>query len=141
MEGHRGLRISNRLILPGDEIRINTIKAQGPGGQHVNKAATAVHLRFDIPSSSLPEECKTRLLAMHDNRITNDCEIIIKAGQYRSQRKNRLDALNRLRMIIKKALDPPKKRKKTKAGKKAHLKRLHDKKHRSKLKASRSSPE
>ncbi len=115
------------------------IKAQGHGGQHINKASTAVQLRFNINSSSLPEECKTLLLAMKDKRITKDGEIIIKAGQFRSQHKNRMDALHRLRQIIKKALYTPKKRKKTMAGKKAHQKRLDDKKRRSDLKKQRAA--
>ncbi|MBN1649224.1 MAG: aminoacyl-tRNA hydrolase [Spirochaetales bacterium] len=139
MEKGKGVRISENILLPDDEICFSAIRAQGPGGQHVNKVSTAVQLRFNIPQSSLPEDCKSRLLTMPDNRISSEGEIVIKAGGYRSLARNRRDALDRLRQIIQKALAPPRKRKRTRAPQKAHRKRLADKKKRSDIKASRAA--
>jgi len=131
------LAISARVAIPLDEIDITPIRASGPGGQHVNKASTAVHLRFDIQHSSLPESYKTRLLALSDQRINSNGVIIIKAQQARSQEQNREAALQRLSDLIRSVAATPKKRTATKPTRASQERRIQEKKQRGRNKALR----
>ena len=131
------LKISNKVQIPETNLTFQAIRSQGPGGQNVNKVSSAVHLRFDIRASDLPEVYKERLLALKDRRITRDGVIVIKAQTFRTLEKNKLDALERLAGIIRSTLKTPRKRKPTRPTRGSVQKRLDSKNKHGKIKALR----
>ncbi|MGH1441640.1 MAG: alternative ribosome rescue aminoacyl-tRNA hydrolase ArfB [Cellvibrionaceae bacterium] len=131
------LKINQHISIHTDKVDISAIRAQGSGGQNVNKVSSAIHLRFDIKASSLPDAYKTRLLNIKDQRISKEGVIIIKAQQFRTQEKNRIDALERLRDLIKEATVIQKVRRPTKPSKNAKKKRMDSKTLRGRTKSLR----
>lgn len=130
-------KITEILFLQDDEVHLSAIRAQGAGGQNVNKVATAVHLRFDIPASSLPEACKQRLLAMPDRRVSDQGVMVIKAQRFRTREQNTADALARLRVLIQQALVEPRNRIATRPSRSSLERRLEGKVKRGRLKLLR----
>jgi ribosome-associated protein len=136
------LRVTSNIHIPEDELIERFVRASGPGGQNVNKVATAVQLRFDVRNSpSLPEDVRARLLRLAAPRINRDGELLIEARRYRSQERNRADARQRLARWIERASQPPKRRKPAKPSAAAGRRRLERKKARGRTKALRKPPE
>lgn len=131
------LFVSKNVCIPDSELEITAVRSQGAGGQNVNKVATAIHLRFDIPESSLPEFYKTRLLNCGDRRINNQGVLVIKAQRYRSQEQNRREAVERLAQLIENVSRVPKKRVATKPTKSSRARRMDTKTRRGQTKALR----
>ena len=131
------IEITNRIWIQDHEIQWEAVRAQGPGGQHVNKVATAVQLRFDIRASGLSDDIKTALMNLKDRRITKDGVIVLKAQRYRSQHLNRTDALDRLKILIEKAALKPVKRKPTRPSRRSAAKRMDSKTRRGRIKQLR----
>ncbi len=125
------------IVIPESEVDISAIRAQGAGGQNVNKVSSAVHLRFDIRASSLPGDVKERLLCLRDSRITDEGVLILKAQQHRTQEQNRQDALFRLHEIVNSVALPPRPRRPTKPTFGSKQRRLEGKSQRSQIKALR----
>ena len=131
------LQINSYLAIADEEIEIKAIRAQGAGGQHINKTATAIHLRFDVFHSSLPDEIKRKLLTLKDQRISDDGIIVIKAQSFRSQEMNKEDAIRRLRSLIVQVTKKQKIRRLTRPTKASQNRRMDHKTRRGKVKSMR----
>lgn len=135
------LKISTQVSIPLAEIQFQAIRAQGAGGQNVNKVSSAIHLRFDVGASSLPDSYKESLAKLSDQRITTDGIVVIKAQRFRSLEKNREDALERLRELVRAAGTTRKRRKPTKPTRSSQKKRVDSKTRRGQLKSQRARVE
>ncbi len=135
------VKVTDDILIDNSELDISFIRASGPGGQHVNKSATAVQLRFDVASSpSLPAPVRRRLLHLSGSQITKDGELIINASQHRSQHRNRQEALQRLKALVRRAAQRPKRRRETRVPQRAKEQRLDQKQRRSETKRLRKPP-
>lgn len=134
---HPSTRTVTPLEIQESEVELSAIRAQGAGGQNVNKVSSAIHLRYDIPASSLPPDVKERLLALRDSRITHDGVLVLKAQQHRTQEMNRLDAFARLHELVNSVATPPRARRATKPTYGSKQRRLEGKSQRSEIKSSR----
>lgn len=134
------VRLTENIVIPDDELEMSAVRAAGAGGQAVNKQSTAIHLRLDIPASSLPANVKRRLLDLGDQRISNEGVLVIKAREHRSQRQNRREAVQRLRELVRLASASRKPRLPTRPGPAAKRRRVDEKKRRGTVKSLRRSP-
>lgn len=134
------LEITPTFSIDESELQFDFVRSSGPGGQNVNKVATAVQLRFDVSKSSLPEDAKRRLLLLAGQRVTSEGQLLIEARRFRTQEQNRADALHRFVELLRKALIPPKPRKKTKPTAAAKEKRIKTKKLKGEIKRMRKKP-
>jgi ribosome-associated protein len=135
------LSITEHVGIPDEEFQLTAMRAQGSGGQHVNKVSSAIHLRFDVPNSSLPSAYKQRLLALRDHRISREGIVVIKAQESRSQEQNRTIALQRLQDLVRSVSLPRKLRRPTQPTRGAQRRRLESKAKRAQIKRTRARPE
>jgi len=134
------LEITPTFSIDESELQFDFVRSSGPGGQNVNKVATAVQLRFDVSTSSLPEDAKRRLLQLAGQRVTKEGKLLIEAKRFRTQEQNRADAIHRFVELLRKALIPPRPRKKTKPTAAAKEKRIKTKKRKAEIKRMRKKP-